>query len=132
MKNKFIQSKAVTRATVISLVIAAGIFLSGIVAKAVASSTNTQVTVTYYTGQPSSAISYEKAYAEGDSAVGEVTYTTKSCGRLQWGKPDEKGQYEVYYDASDVHELASSLNVSEEEYLKLYEKYVEAYKAVNE
>ena len=107
-------------------------FFGDIIASAVTSNTNTQVAVEYYTGKPSSDISYEEAYLNGDSNVQKVSYTTKSKGRLQWGEPSANGEYEVYYDAADVHLLAAYLNESEEQYIELYNKYLEAKKAVLE
>lgn len=101
-----------------------------VIADAETSSTNTQVTVSYYTGRPSSNVSYATAYASGDPAVGKVTYTTKSLGRMQLGDSGNVGGHQVYYDAADIHMLAASLNQAESNYQELYSKYIEAYNAV--
>ena len=103
-----------------------------IIASAVATNTNTQVTVSYYTGMPSTDISYNDAYLNGDTGVQKVSYTTKSLGRLQWGEPDGNGEYDVYYDAADVHSLAAHLNESQEQYNELYNTYLELKSAVLE
>ncbi len=106
-------------------------FFGGVIASAVSSSTNTQVEVTYYTGKPTNLESYADAYVRGDNGVHKVTYTTKSIGRLQWGEQKSDGTYDVYYDAKDIHTLAAHLNESWGSYEQLYNKYVEAYNAVN-
>ena len=124
---------AATFAAILSIIIGILWFSIGdIIASAVATSTNTQVEVTYYTGKPSTDVSYEEAYQNGDKNVQKVTYTTKSTGRLQWGEADANGEYEVYYDAADVHLLAAELNESEQQYIELYNAYLEAKKAVLE
>lgn len=102
------------------------------IASAVTTSTNQQVTITYYTGKPSTDVSYQDAYLNGDSAVDKVAYQTKSIGRLQWGEQAADGTYSVYYDAADIHTLAAYLNESEEKYEELYESYLDAKKAVLE
>ncbi|AOZ97822.1 hypothetical protein [Butyrivibrio hungatei] len=133
MKLKFKNGNAASRAALISCIVAVGIGFGGIVTSAIANNTNAQVTVSYYTGKPTNPkASYEDAFADGDSAVNRVTYTTKSLGRLQWGEPDSDGRYEVYYDASDVHTMAAGVNDAEARYLELYQKYTDAYKAVME
>ena len=106
-------------------------FFGGVIASAVSSSTNTQVTETYYTGIPTKIESYEDAYLRGDNGVRKVTYTTRSIGRLQWGEQNADGTYDVYYDAKDIHTMAAYLNESWESYEELYNKYVDAYNAVN-
>lgn len=105
-------------------------FFGPVIAKAVASSTDTQVKVVYYTGKPTGLESYADAYDAHDTNVELVTYTTKSLGRLQWGEQNADGEYDVYYDAQDVHMLAAELNQSWENYSAMYDKYVDAYKAV--
>ncbi|WP_026653385.1 hypothetical protein [Butyrivibrio proteoclasticus] len=133
MELKLKHGSAARRAAMISCVVAVGIAFGGIVTSANATNTNTQVAVSYYTGKPTNPkASYEDAYSDGDSAVGKVTYTTKSLGRLQWGEADSEGKYEVYYDASDVHTMAADVNDAEAKYLELYQKYSEAYKSVME
>ena len=117
-------------AAALAVIIGTGLFIGHNVADAEATNTNTQVTVTYYTGKPSTLASYEQAYLDGDSGVNKVTYTTKSLGRLQWGEKNADGTYDVYYDASDIHTLAAHLNESEANYVELYDSYVAAYKAV--
>ncbi len=115
------------------LALTAGIVYSvfgGVRAEAVGSASDTPVTVTYYTGKPTEPEAYDAAMRHGDSAVGKRTFTTKSTGRLQWGEPNANGEYEVYYDAADIHIMAAYLNETEEAYEALYEKYLEAYKAV--
>lgn len=105
-------------------------FFGGTIASAVSSSTNTQVTLTYYAGKPTALEPYEDAFVRGDSGVSKVTYTTKSIGRLQWGEPNADGTYDVYYDAKDVHSMAAELNESWGAYENLYNAYVDAYNAV--
>ena len=117
-------------AAVIAIAIGIVFFYGPKIARAVGSNTTTQVTVSFYTGIPSSLTSYADAYSAGDPGVNQVTYETKSIGRLQWGEPSAVGTYDVYYDAGDVHTLAANLNATEEQYLELYDKYVECYEAV--
>ena len=105
-------------------------FFGGVIASAVSSSTNTQVTLTYYTGKPTAVESYSDAYLRGDKGVNKVTYTTKSIGRLQWGEQKADGTYDVYYDAKDIHTMAAELNESWAAYEGLYNSYVDAYNAV--
>ena len=107
-------------------------FFGPIITKAVSTFTDTQVTVSYYNGKPSTIVSYDEAYNLGDANVDKVTYTTKSKGRLQWGEQNADGTYDVYYDAKDVHTLAAYLNESWDSYNEMYDAYVEAYKAVTQ
>ena len=49
---------------------------------------------------------------------------------MQWGKELENGTHSVYYDASDVHTLAGFFDEAQDSYADLYDRYIEAYKAV--
>lgn len=79
--------------------------------------TNKQVTMSYYTDIPS--------YSGGTaSSLGtKTTYTTKSLGRIQWSEADSDGNYAVYYDAGDIHQLAEGVNTLTSEFETLYSTY---------
>lgn len=135
MKTKeiFGSNKKIAIATALAIVIVLGFSLfQSYSASAVTTDSNTQVTVTYYTGMPSSDDTYEDAYLNGVTGVGRVSYTTKSLGRIQWGEPDASGNYAVYYDAGDIHKLGAYLDESEASYKDLYDKYLSCKKAIFE
>lgn len=89
--------------------------------------TNTQISLKYFSGIPgyinNSAPSYEDALAAGQSNVAKIEYTTVSKGRIAWGEPNSDGTYSVYFDAADVHYLATNLNSATLAYDNLYSEY---------
>lgn len=101
------------------------IFLNNTSTRANSSASNTPIALSYYTGMPSTLISYEAAYANGDPNVNKVEYTTQSTGRLAWNNTDD-----VYFDAADINLLASNLNITQEQYQQLYQRYLEAVSAL--
>lgn len=101
-------------------------------ADALATNTNKQVKISYYSGVPEGQKAYEEACKEEKEDVHKIEYTTKSLGRMQWGKELENGTHSVYYDAADVHTLADYFDDAQESYMDLYECYIKAYKAVME
>ncbi len=125
--KKFVRTGRIIAAVVIFSALMTTV---GVIVDANSSITNTQVTVTYQTTTPGSATPYRDATLDFEDDVDEVTFTTRSIGRLQWGEPDKDGNYAVYYDAGDIHTLAAYLNQASENYNTLYSTYVDSYNVI--
>lgn len=82
---------------------------------------DTQVTISYYGSLPSMVNGSAVSYA--DSGLEKETYTTVSKGIIK----NSDGTF--YFDAADIHTIASYFNAAESDYEELYSLYQQAVEA---